>query len=392
MTRFNLTAGEYERMMGERPRKELKDILLQLQSLEKKAADIIDKLPAFTFPAFEKAFIQNRGLSDTVNYTFDEYINQLKSENRIGSAVSYDVAKVSLNKFCVEQKILIEKRVDEFGKERSVSNYTFSYITPAFLKRYEKWMLESGNSITTVGIYLRSLRALFNQAIENGQITKEFYPFGKRKYEIPASKNTKKSLTLADIGLIYNYEPIPYSTAARMRDYWLFMYFCNGINVKDLCRLKFKNIQGDFIVFQRAKTERTKRVSEEIRVPYSAELKAIVDRWGNKAINPEVYIFPELVAGLSAEQEYNMIQLLTRLINDHMKQIAAYLDIKVNLTTYVARHSFATVLKRSGASVEFISEALGHSNLKTTQSYLASFEDDKKKEVAKALTAFKNVS
>lgn len=71
-----------------------------------------------------------------------------------------------------------------------------------------------------------------------------------------------------------------------------------------------------------------------------------------------------------------------------MKGIARKLEITNDITTYAARHSFATVLQRSGASTEFISEALGHSNVKTTQNYLAGFEDDRKKEIVKALTAF----
>lgn len=391
-TKFNLSIDEFNRMMGERPRKELKDILLQLQSLEKKAADIIDKLPVFTFDAFEKAFMQNRGLSDTVNYAFNEYIKVLYDDNRIGSAVAYEVAKISLNKFCVENKLLVQKRINsETNEEELISNYSFSHITPAFLKRYEKWMLDSGNSPTTIGIYLRSLRAIINIAINDGLISKEYYPFGKRKYEIPASRNEKKALTLADIGLIYNYRAEPGSTAERMRDYWMFIYYCNGLNVKDFCRLKYSNMHGDFVSFLRAKSERTKKTIHEIRVPLNDEAKAIIKKYGNKPIYKETYIFPVLHPGITAKRERELIQLQTRLINDHVKKIAADLGIKTNVTTYVARHSFATVLKRSGASMEFISEALGHSNLKTTQNYLASFEDDKKKEVAKALTAFKDV-
>ena len=72
-----------------------------------------------------------------------------------------------------------------------------------------------------------------------------------------------------------------------------------------------------------------------------------------------------------------------------MKAIAGDLEITKPVTTYAARHSFATVLKRSGASMELISEMLGHSNLKTTKSYLASFESETLKYTTKALTAFK---
>jgi integrase/recombinase XerD len=74
-----------------------------------------------------------------------------------------------------------------------------------------------------------------------------------------------------------------------------------------------------------------------------------------------------------------------------MKVISSKLGIEKNVTTYTARHSFSTVLKRSGASIEYISEALGHSDTKTTENYLDSFENNVKKEYSKSLYAFKNI-
>jgi site-specific recombinase XerD len=71
-----------------------------------------------------------------------------------------------------------------------------------------------------------------------------------------------------------------------------------------------------------------------------------------------------------------------------MKFIAKKLGILKPCTTYFARHSFSTIMKKSGANIQFMSEALGHSSINTTKAYLDSFEDDTKKEMAKALTAF----
>ncbi|MBD0331682.1 MAG: tyrosine-type recombinase/integrase [Chitinophagaceae bacterium] len=167
------------------------------------------------------------------------------------------------------------------------------------------------------------------------------------------------------------------------------MYFCGGINVKDMCLLKYKNVQDGVLIFERAKTIRTKRKVEPIRVPLLDEARAIIEKWDNEPVSNDTFIFPVLTNGLTAERERQLIQQLTHVINDHMKAIAKAAGINGDVTTYAARHSFATVLKRSGASTEFISEALGHSNLKTTQSYLASFEDERKREVAEALIAFK---
>jgi site-specific recombinase XerD len=363
-------------MVGKRPG-DLKKTLVELNALEAKATGIIQKLEPFTFESFDKMWDPNRGLKDTVSYAFDEYIKKLYQEKRIGSALAYQVAKTSLDKFCNENK---------------KSNYKFSHVTAEFLKKYEKWMLDNGNSITTVGIYLRSLRAIYNIAKNEGLISEQFYPFKRGRYQIPASRNTKKALSLEDIGKIYHYKAAPGSTTERMRDYWLFLYFSNGINVKDFCRLRYKNIEGDFLVIKRAKTETTRRVAEDIRIPLNDDTKATIKKYGNKKINNEAYIFPVLPPNVEAVQEHNLIQLLVRLMNDHLKLIAAELKIMANVTSYVARHSYASVLKRSGASIEYISETLGHSNTNTTKNYLASFEDDKKKEVAKALFAFKNVS
>lgn len=139
----------------------------------------------------------------------------------------------------------------------------------------------------------------------------------------------------------------------------------------------------------RAKTARTKRKIEPIRVVLTDEVKAIIKKWGNKNEDGTTFIFPILEKGLTPERERQLIQQLTGVINDHMKAIANKLDIHTDCTTYAARHSFSTVLQRSGVSTEFISEALGHSSLKTTVNYLAGFEDETKKETLKALIAFK---
>lgn len=368
-TGISLTVSAFEKTQGEKPRNDYKKLALKLQAFEKKASDIIETLPAFTFKAFERHYFTNRATKDTINTAFANYAADLRKEGRIGTAVSHECAQTSLNKF--------------------LPGATFSEITPEVLRKYEKWMMNKGNSITTVGIYLRSLRTLFNNAIAEGMLTKDYYPFGKKRYEIPTGNNVKKALTLKDIGTIYNYKPERGSMTDMAKDYWIFMYLCNGINVKDMCLLKYKNIKGDVIEFERAKTARTKRKVEPIRVTLTDEVKAIVKKWGNSHKDGNTYIFPVLDKGATPVRERELIQQQTKVINANMKIIAEILKITNDVTTYAARHSFATVLQRSGVSTEFISEALGHSNVRTTQNYLAGFEDESKRETIKALTAFR---
>jgi hypothetical protein len=108
----------------------------------------------------------------------------------------------------------------------------------------------------------------------------------------------------------------------------------------------------------------------------------IDEMWGQKPVNPKSYIFPFYREGLTPQKKITVSNQVTQNINKWMKQIGEKLELSVPVTTYTARHTFSTVLKRSGASIEFISESLGHPDLKVTQNYLDSFEDDKRKEMS----------
>src|SRR6185295_2766583 len=144
-------------------------------------------------------------------------------------------------------------------------------------------MLSRNVTKTTVGIILRPLRTIFNEAIEMGIIKREkCYPFGRRKYQIPSSRNLKKALGMSDVKSIYYYEPAS-ELQRKAKDYWLFCYFANGMNVKDMIYLKYKNIQGEYLSFERGKTERSTRADPKLIIIYLTEdLLDIINRQGNK--------------------------------------------------------------------------------------------------------------
>ena len=378
-TPYDLTETEFEKVMfpkdKSRPKQAEKDLRKNIEAFEEKANKVVKNLPAFTWQIFEKKYFDNRAAKDTIEGAFTEYATELRETGRIGTAVSYECARESLKKFAEQKKF---------------SNLRFADVTPLLLKEYETWMLQQGRSKATIGIYLRPLRALFNTEIANGDLKKDFYPFGlekNKRYEIPTGKNIKKALQLSDIKLIYNYKPET-EPAQKAKDFWLFMYLCNGINVKDVCLLTYGNIEGDVIKFVRAKTKRTKKNANEIRIALTGEAKEIIKKWGNKKKDPESFVFPILEKGLTPTRERQLIQQLTQVINCHMKGIAETLGIDSSLTTYVARHSFATVLLRHTKNPLLVGNALGHSDIKTTQSYFAGFEDETLKDAMAALTAF----
>lgn len=260
----------------------------------------------------------------------------------------------------------------------------FESISVDWLKKFEKHLLKD-KSHSTVGMHMREIRTIMNEAKKAGVIKDTQYPFGKDKYEIQTAEGTKKALTLQQIGHVVRFTDGG-DTTERYRDLWFFIYLCNGINVADLVKLKYKNIKDGEICFIRQKTEKTTKTRKEIRATITPEMEAIIKRWGNK---PQLdnYIFPYIDGKEDAEKRKRITKDLTKRINKRMKLIGKELGIG-NITTYAARHSFATVLKRSGANISFISESLGHNDLKTTESYLASFEKEERQKNAGLLTKF----
>lgn len=373
-TKFILTQDEFDIVLSDNPKGNFKEIKLILSGIEKQAREIINSLPEFNFKDYELRFKSPKG-TITLNAYYKQYIDELKNDGRAGTLQNYQSSIISILKYSKKKELY------------------FKDITPKFLYLYESWMLKNGKTLTTVGMYTRPLRAIFNKAIREKVISETYYPFGKDKYQIPAGRNIKKALNLTDIEKIYNYRTIPNSPEDRAKDLWLFSYLCNGINIKDICRLKYKNIKfsDDHIEFVRAKTERTRRQNiKPIVAVITDEVKAIIDKWGNHPRKPESFVFPLLTEGLSPEQEFARIRQITKTTNKYVKRIATELEIKLPVTTYTARHSYSTILKQSGVPIEHISESLGHSDLKTTEKYLDSFDIDSKKEVAKKLLKFKH--
>ncbi|MBD1399046.1 site-specific integrase [Pontibacter sp. JH31] len=366
---FAFTESDYDKVRDPKARGSYKEDALSLNSIEKRATDAIEKLPVFSFETFEKRFLSGNSKHDVFG-AFRRQIDLLKDEGRAGTASSYECAYRSLSDFASSKTLL------------------FSDVSVDFLKKYEKWMVESGKSLTTVGMYLRALRAIYNDAIASGDAYSELYPFGKREYQIPAGQNIKKALVIDDIEKIFSYEPA-HDGEAKARDLFIFSYLCNGINIKDIARLKYSNINGGQITFIRAKTERTSRQNlKPVVVVLTDEAQKIIDRWGIKPKSSDGYVFPILTKGLTPEEELAKVRYATKAINKYIKRIALAVGIDSNVSTYTARHSYSTILKRSGVSIEYISESLGHNNLKTTESYLDSFEDDVKRQYAAHLTAF----
>lgn len=354
-TRQVASLEEWEKVTLKRPKDRLADMKIKILALLERAFGIIKDIDPFSFEEFNDLYMNKRS-NDRFNIInwYNDKITELKANDQIGTAITYECSRNSIQDFK--------------GKDKRL---TFEQITPDFLRKYEAWNYSQGNSAATVGIYLRPLRHLFNRA---KKIVKD-YPFDD--YRIPAPRNIKKSLIKEQIKSIYEYSSSEDSITDFYRDIWLFSYFANGINMKDICRLKYDNIKGGFLEFRRAKTARTNRNNKPISIVLTDDLKKIIDIHGQGGNG---YIFNFLEEGMSAEKEMAAVKQAMRQTNKYIRKITSELGIENDVTTYTARHSFATILKNAGVSPSFIGESLGHSSLKTTESYLGSFETDQRKE------------
>ena len=295
----------------------------------------------------------------TVGNYLDLFISQLVKENRLGYAESFKGLKSSLLLYCKSLDI------------------KFSAIDNQWLKGYELHLKKGGKARNTIGIRFRSLRALYNKAIADEVVKRDYYPFDtfrvsqfheQTKKRAIKREDIKKIIDL-DLRTITNYRS-PYLELGR--DLFIFSYLSCGINLADMARIRYADIFNDRLQYHRKKTN--KLITCKLQEP---ALK-IVEKYRKEKISPEDYIFPILDRKLhkTETQIRDKIRKANKATNKALHKIEEKLGLPIELTTYVARHSFATVLKRSGVSISIISESLGHSSEKVTQIYLDSFDNE----------------
>ena len=303
-----------------------------------------------------------QGKGKTLNELVEEKIADLRKSERIGTMESYQCTLANIKKFKGDFIPVDKVDVD-------------------WLEKLEAFMAKS-RTTTTIAINMRNIRALLNAAIKDGYMKESQYPFGIGKYEIKTSEGVKKALSADQIKKIKKF--LCSNDALMMyRDIWLFIYYCNGINIADLINLKYSNITDGEILFVREKTKRTTKSIRYIRATITDDMQAIIDRWGNDN-DPENYIFNLVKHTTNPQLAMDRKKWFTKKFNQHMKMIGTAVGVD-NLTSYVARHSYATVLKRNNVNIAFISESLGHTSLSTTQIYLDSFEKDERAKNARLL-------
>lgn len=296
---------------------------------------------------------------------YDRRILELTDEGRYGSRNSHLCSIKSILNFLTHYR------------SGDKAAFVFDDITPAFLKRYECHMIANGYTGNTVGIYLRDLRSIYNLAIKAGNADRDLYPFEADKYKMPAGSKVNKALTPDEITAIIKAKPAS-ADQAKARDYFIFSYFSNGMNPIDILHIRRGDIDVDKFSFYREKTKRTNAGKlKPITVFLNDYTSAIIDRQGGTDKRAKAFVFPILDGIDDPELAYKKVKNFTRYVNQHIKSLAADIGISSDISSYFARHSFASNMRNNGTPIQITMDLMGHNNEKTHRAYLDSIPDEK---------------
>ncbi|MCF8371703.1 MAG: site-specific integrase, partial [Bacteroidales bacterium] len=366
-TGLYLTKDDFEKSYVITPvLKRHKEINRKLRDLENELIEILENIGDFSFSKFESR-VQTKSSENDLFSSFDLYISKLREEKRLSTAISYRSAKISVQRY--------------FNKK----TISFEEVDVAFLRKYENYMVSDGRSVSTVGIYLRYIRNLFNIAIKEKLVKSDYYPFGKGQYQIPNTPKTYKALTMEEVKMLLNESVEEGSAESFYRDLWVFSYYGNGINTKDMSLLQYSNIKDNIIFYKRAKTILTNRTAPEGKIPLIEPLQEIIDKWGNDPLVKDNYIFPVLKPKMTDQQILDTMKATNKQIGKFIRKIAIRAGIKTNISMQHARHTFTTVLAQQGVPLAIISQRLTHGNTSTTDKYIGRISNLKDYDISKLL-------
>lgn len=317
---------------------------------------------------------------------FEEYCAELRKDERYGTAKSYTDARISIAAYCrgelhqqrANRSSGVAKTEKQKTKEKN-SKLLFEEITPKFLKEYEQQMIQNGCGKSTIGMYVRALRAVYRRYYK---FTQEEYPFGNQQYKIPTSKKYKRALDTEDLKRILACEPENDGELLAV-DFWKTSFYCGGLNPVDMFSLNISDftVEPDGGATAFLIRQKTKRVADEVKIHIILTtlqwnfVKSFYHKYEN-IMNLKDFV---------GEKQLLRRQLIIQRINKNLSVISKRLNIPVKITTYFARHSAATFLLRNNVPIAHISEMLGHKSILTTQTYLGTFDIVQKKEFAKVL-------
>ncbi|XWW47022.1 site-specific integrase [Fibrella sp. USSR17] len=294
----------------------------------------------------------------------DECVKRLKSTGRIGYGDIFHATKKSLMAYQGEK------------------DFPFIQINHSFLSRWEEYHMKKGTKPNSFFVYIRTFKTILNMAKKEELVPSEFDPFkGISFARFKRIKTRRRAISKAEIEKLAKLDLEEGSLPFHARNYFIFSFYCRGINIVDIAHLKWVDIKESQLFYKRRKTK------ENFIMGLLPPAKEILELYRTNFFRGnDTYIFPILTEFHKTEQQKdNRINKVSQQVNAALKELGTEAGINEPLTTYVARHSFASVLKKSGIPTSQISEMMGHDSEATTRIYLQSFENEVLDEASKVL-------
>jgi len=308
---------------------------------------------------------------DDIDFT----LNEFESRFRYGSKRS----KIDLFEFweSVVKDLLISGRtgyarnnrdsIISFKKFHKKPVLHMREINVTFLDKYEVFLRSRGGTNGGIAVRMRSLRTIFNLAIRRDLIKQNLYPFHKYKISKLRGKRIKHALTISEIESFKDVDCERDIQFINAKNYFLFSFYTRGMNFADMMRLSWSDVNSKRITYARAKTQGN--FSLKIVPP----VREILNYYNNNRRDTN-YVFPILLHDvLTPMQIENRKHKILAQYNKALKVLAKKAGITKNVTSYVARHSFAMCLREKGISIDIIGETLGHQSVLTTKAYVREF-------------------
>lgn len=297
----------------------------------------------------------------------NELRDKLKEAGSIGTYKNYKTILFKLGEYLVGKDLL------------------FSDLTPTFLKDYQVHLKSLNNKATTINKNFKVIRTIYYSAISEELITAEKNPFFV--FKLKTEKSAKKNrLTIEEIVQLEKMELKANTGAWHARNFFLFSFYCAGIRASDVLLLKWVNITPDNrLDYRMEKTGTFKSIS------LLPKARAILDLYKRDENISNPYVFPYVDPTVNEDDSlalFNQVSSGTAYVNKCLKLVAKEAGLEKNLSTHIARHSFSDIARKRKTSIYDISKMLGHSSIKITEAYLASFDIDSQDEAMKAILDF----
>lgn len=299
-------------------------------------------------------------MENFTNFTLS-ILRELEKEGRFGTAHVY---QSTLNAFTLYWQ----------ERHRRDAIPISAAFTPATLKDFEQHLKQRMLKMNTISTYLRMLRAIYHRALHRNFIN--YIPGLFAHVYTGTRADVKRALPAADMGQLLSNTPHQEHRLEETRVWFALLFMLRGMPFADLARLRKCDLQDGVIAYRRQKT------GKPLSIHLTGKAAELMDRCAD--LYPESPYLLNILwkdaekkhAPIGSREEYRQYQNMLRSFNRRLKKLACKLGIHDKLSSYTARHTWATIAYYRKYSTGIISDALGHSSVKVTETYLKPFKED----------------